>query len=357
LGAISHSRPIRKVLGFRHRTRRVLGGHMQRREFITLFGGTAATWPLAVRAQQPAGRVYRVGFLTIPSREQALPFIKAFEEGLRSLGYRVGENVVIEYRFANGEMDRLPANAADVVRLGVDIIVATGTNPNTVAAMKATTTIPIVMTSSVDPVSTGLVASLARPGGNVTGFAADTGSEILGKRFELLKETLPNLSRVGILWNPDFAPNQDRLTSIREAVPALGLTLVPVEARGLDALEQAFAAMVGERAQAFVVLGDGVLFNYRGQIAVMALKNQLPAASTLREDAEAGLLLAYGADFRDLYRRAAVFVDKIFKGAKPADLPVEQPTKFELVINLKTAKALGIIVPPTLLTRADEVIE
>jgi putative tryptophan/tyrosine transport system substrate-binding protein len=329
---------------------------MKRRAFIVALGGAAATWPLAVRAQQPAGRVYRVGHLSIPSREQALPFIKAFEEGLRSLGYRIGENVVIEYRFAGGEMDRLPANAADVVRLGVDIIVATGTNPNTIAAMKATTTIPIVMTSGVDPVSAGLVASLARPGGNVTGLAADTGGEILGKRFELLKETLPNLSRLGILFNPDFAL-RSRQTSMGEIARALGLTLVPVEARGLEALEQAFAIMVRERAQAFVMQGDSVLFNYRGQIADMALRNRLPAASYQKEYADAGFLLTYGVNFLDLHRRSAVYVDKIFKGAKPADLPVEQPTKFELVINLKTAKALGLDVPPTLLSRADEVIE
>jgi ABC-type uncharacterized transport system substrate-binding protein len=297
-----------------------------------------------------------VGYLTIASREQTHHLIKAFEEGLRSLGYRVGENVVIEYRFADGEMERLPALAAGLVRLGVDVIV-TGTNPNTVAAMKATTTIPIVMTNSIDPIGTGLVASLARPGGNVTGFTADTGDEIFGKRLELLKETLPNLSRVGILWNPDVAPNHSRLTSIREAAPALGMTLVPAEARGLDALEQAFATMVRERAQGFVVLSDGVLFNHRGQIAVMALRNRLPAASTQSEYAEAGFLLTYGVDFRDLFRRSAVFVDKIFKGAKPADLPVERPTKFDLVVNLKTAKALGLDVPPTLLARADEVIE
>jgi len=253
-------------------------------------------------------------------------------------------------------LERLPALAVELVRLGVDIVV-TAANPNTVAAMKATTTIPIVMTNSADPVSAGLVASLARPGGNVTGFAQDTGGELNGKRLELLMETLPNLSRVGILWNPDFAPNRSRLTSMREATQALGLTLVPVEARGLDALEQAFATMVRERAQAFVVLGDSVLFNYRGQIAEMALRNRLPAASGFKEFAEAGLLLAYGADARDLFRRSAVFVDKIFKGAKPADLPVEQPTKFELVVNLKSAKALSLTVPPSVLARADEVIE
>jgi ABC-type uncharacterized transport system substrate-binding protein len=327
---------------------------MRRREFITLLGGAAATWPLAARAQPLAGRVYRVGYLALASREQSLYLIKAFEEGLRSLGYRVGENVVIEYRFANGQLERLQALAADLVRLGVDAIV-TGGHQQTVAAIKATTTIPIVMTNSVDPVSAGLVTSLARPGGNVSGFSADTGDEINGKRLELLKETLPNLSRVGILWNPDFAPNQSRLTSMKEATHALGLTPVPADARGLDALEQAFATM--ERAQAFVVLSEPVLFNCRGQIAAMAIRDGLPAISTAREYAEAGLLLTYGVDFRDLFRRSAVFVDKIFKGAKPADLPVELPTKLELVINLKTAKALGIIVPPTLLTRADEVIE
>jgi putative tryptophan/tyrosine transport system substrate-binding protein len=329
---------------------------MRRREFITLLGGAAAAWPLAARAQQPAGRVYRVGYFAITSRERSLHLMKAFEEGLRSLGYRVGENVVIEYRFVDGELERLPALATDLVRLGVDVIVA-GNNVNTVAAMKATTTIPIVMASSADPVSAGLVASLARPGGNVTGIAQDTGPEQHAKRVELLKETLPNLSRVGVLWNPDFAPNQERLTSIREAAPALGLTLVPVKARGLDSLEQAFATMMGERVQMLVVLSDGVLFNCRGQIGVMALGNRLPAIAAAREYAEAGLLLTYGIDLRDQFRQSAVFVDKIFKGTKPADLPVEQPTKFDLVVNLKTAKAIGVEVPPALLLRADEVIE
>ena len=329
---------------------------MKRREFITLLGGAAAAWPLSARAQQPAGRVYRVGYFAITSRERALHLMKAFEEGLRSLGYRVGENVVIEYRFANGELERLPALAADLIRLRVDIIVS-GNNVNTVAAMKATTTIPIVMASSADPVRAGLVASLARPGGNVTGFTVDPGGEILAKRFEMLKETLPNLSRVGILFNPDVAATRSRLTSMMEIAPALGLTTIPVEARGLEALEEAFAILVQEGAQAFVMQGDSLLFNYRSQIVEMALKNRLPAASIQRELAEAGFLLTYGADIGDLFRRSAGYIDKIFKGAKPADLPVEQPTKFELVINLKTANALGITVPPTLLARADEVIE
>jgi putative tryptophan/tyrosine transport system substrate-binding protein len=328
---------------------------MRRRAFIVALGA-AATWPLAVRAQQPAGRVYRVGYFGITSRERSLHLMKAFGEGLRSLGYRVGENVVIEYRFANGQLERLPALAADLVRLGVDVIV-TGANPNTAAAMKATTTIPIVMTNSAEPVSAGFVASLARPGGNVTGFSSEPGDEIYGKRLEFLKETVPNLSRVGILWNPDFAPNLERLKSTRETSQALGLTLVPAEARELDALEQAFAMMVRERAQVLVVLSDGVLFNCRGQIGAMAVRNRLPAISAVREYAEAGLLMSYGIDLPDQFRRSAVFVDKIFKGAKPADLPVELPTKFELVINLKTARALGLEIPPTLLGRADEVIE
>lgn len=315
-----------------------------------------ATGPLEARAQQPAGRVYRVGYLSYGSRDQQLSHIRAFEDGLRSLGYRVGENVAIEYRFTNAEIERLPALAGDLVGLGVDVIVS-GANPNTVAAMKATTTIPIVMANSADPVSAGLVASLARPGGNVTGFAQDPGDEIFGKRLELLKEALPNLSRVGVLGNPDFAPNRNRLTSMKEAARPLGLTLVPVDARGLDAVEGAFATMVKERAQAVVVLGDAVLFDYRGQIVMAALRNQLPAISGAKQFAEAGLLLHYGVDFRDQFRRTAFFVDKILKGTKPGDLPVEQPTKFELVVNLKTAKALGVVVPPSLLVRADEVIE
>jgi putative ABC transport system substrate-binding protein len=197
---------------------------MQRREFITLFGGAATTWPLAARAQQPAAGVYRVGLLSILPREQALRFTKPFKEGLRSLGYRDGENVVIEYRFANGQIERLPALAADLVLLGADIIIVTGGNSTTLAAMKATTTIPIVMTSGIDPVSAGLVASLARPGGNVTGLAVDAGNEILGKRFEMLKQMLPNLSRLGILFNPDVEVNRSRLTSMTETARALGLT-------------------------------------------------------------------------------------------------------------------------------------
>jgi len=328
---------------------------MHRREFICLIGGTAA-WPRSARAQQRTGRVYRVGYLAIGSREQTPHLAKAFEDGLRSLGYRVGENVVVLYRFADGAMEPLLALAADLVRLGVDIIVC-GNNDATAAAMKATMTIPIVMTNGADPVSAGFVASLARPGGNVTGLSSEPGDEIYGKRLQFLKEALPNLSRVGVLWNPNFVPNQSRLRSSQEAAQALGLTLVPAEARGPDAVEQAFATMVRDRAEVLVVLSDGVLFNARGQIAVIATRNRLPAISAVREYAEAGLFLSYGIDLPDQFRRSAIAVDKIFKGAKPADLPIEQPTKFELVINLKTAKALGLELSPSLLARADGVIE
>jgi putative ABC transport system substrate-binding protein len=328
---------------------------MKRREFIGLVGGAAAL-PLSARAQQPARRIYRVGYLSYGSREQQFSLFSAFEDGLRSFGYRIGENIIIEYRFTNTEIERLPAAAADLVELGVDVIVS-GANPNTLAAMKATKTIPIVMANSADPVSDRLVASLARPGGNVTGFAQDPGDEIFGKRLELLKEALPNLSRVGTLWNPDFLPNRNRLTSMRKAAEPLALTLVLAEAGGLDELEQAFAFMVTERVQALVVLGDAALFDYRGQIVGAALRNRLPGISGAKQFAEAGLLLHYGVDIRDQFRRAAGFVDKILKGAKPGDLPVEQPTKFELVVNLKTAKALGIMVPLPLVGRADEVIE
>lgn len=329
---------------------------MRRRGFITLLGGAATTWSLAARAQLPAGRVYRVGWLSIGSREQTLHVIQAFEEGLGSLGYRVGENVVIIYRFADGETDRVPALAAELVRLGVDVITS-GSNANTLTVMKATTTIPIVMTNSVDPVGVGLVSSLAHPGGNVTGFAQDTGGELNDKRLELLKETLPNHLRVGLLWNPDFTPNRKSLASINKAAEAMGLTVVPAEVRGLSTLEPAFATMARERVQAFVVLSDPLLANYRSQIAAMAVADRLPAISTTREYAEAGLLLAYGANIPDQFRRSAAFVDKILRGAKPAELPVEQPTKFELVVNLKTAKALGLEIPATLLARADVVIE
>jgi len=283
---------------------------MHRRKFITLVGSTAAIWPLAAFARQRAGRTYQVGYLSIASREQTLHLINAFEEGMSGLGYRSGENVVIEYRFAKGEIEQLPALAADLVSRGVDISIVAGVTPVVVAAMKATTTIPIVTTVVVEPVRAGLIASLARPGGNVTGLTADTGDEIVGKRFELLKEALPNLSRVGVLWNPDVALNRDRLIPMGETARSLGLTIVPVEARKLDEVDQAFAKMSEERVQGFIVQGDSVLYNYRGKIAEAALRTRLPSTSGQKEFADAGfaplkILSTYAAARRQRSRISA----------------------------------------------------
>jgi putative ABC transport system substrate-binding protein len=327
---------------------------MDRRAFLGALA-LAGALPREARAQ-PAGRVYRVGYLGTSAREQQLHLIRAFEEGLRDRGYRVGENVVIEYRFAQARLERLPELAADLVRLKVDVIV-TGVNSNTIAVKQATTIIPIVMANGNDPVGAGLVASLARPDGNITGLTQDIGAEINGKRLELLKNILPKLSRIAVLWNPDFAPNQARLKATADAARNLGLALLSVEARGLDDLERASASMIKERAGALVVLGDAVLFNYRSQIGSMATRIRLPAIANVREWSEAGLLLSYGASLPDMWRRAATYVDKILKGAKPGDLPIEQPTRFELVINLKTANALGLTMPQSFLLRADQVIQ
>jgi putative ABC transport system substrate-binding protein len=327
---------------------------MDRRAFVAGSLSLLAT-PLAAEAQQ-AGKVARIGFLQTATREGLLHMVKAFEDGLRDLGYRVGQDVVIEYRFAEARPERLPKLAADLVRLNVDVIV-TGINSNTAAAMEATTTIPIVMANSVDPIGAGFVEALARPGRNVTGLTQDTGNEVFGKRLELLKEIVPRGSREwAVLWNPTFGPNRGRWEATTDAAQKLGLTLLSAEMRGQGDLEPAFASITKRRPGGLVVMSDAVLFSYRHQIGAMALKNGLPAISTVSEYAEAGLLLTYGASLRSLWYRSATYVDKILKGAKPADLPIEQPTKFELVINLKTAKALGLTVPQSLLARADEVI-
>ncbi len=297
---------------------------MQRRELVALIGATAVVWPFVARAQQTEQK-RRVGVLMGLAADdtEGQDRIAAFEQGLQQLGWTDGSNLQIDYRRSAGDTDLTRRYANELVALAPDVILASG---GTVVGplLQATRTVPIVFTQTPDPVAAGFVASLARPGGNATGFTtAEFGTS--GKWLELLKDVAL----------------RSRQTSMGEAAHALGLTTIPVEARGLDALEQAFAIMVRERAQAFVVLGDAVLFNYRGQIAAMALRNRLPAASYQKEYADAGFLLTYGVNFLDLHRRSAAFVDKIFKGAKPADLPVEQPTKFELVINLKTAKALG----------------
>jgi len=328
---------------------------LDRRIFLTTVAGLLAA-PLVAHAQ-PAGKVYRIGLLQIQTRERLVPLLKAFEEGLRELGYVEGRDFVREYRFADQQRDRLPALAAELVRLKVDVIV-TGTDPGTMAARQATTTIPIVMALGVDPEGAGLIASLRRPGGNVTGLLFAVGPEILGKRMEHLKEVVPGMSRVACFWNPDVPRYAALWEATEEAARRLGVTLLRVEVREPREIEGAFARITRERAQALVVIADPLtLSTARPEIPALAAKNRLPSSYASREAVDAGGLMSYGTSMPDLFRRAAGYVDKILKGAKPGDLPVEQPTKFDLVINLKTAKALGLTIPPTLLMRADQVIE
>jgi len=307
--------------------------------------------PLAVGAQS-AGKVYRIGILVPGSTS---PQIQAFREGLRDLGYVEGQNLAIEYRSAEDRLERLPGLAAELVALKVDIIYANVT-PAAQAAKNATKTIPIVFGASSDPVDYGLVASLARPGGNITGLS-NTGADLSGKRLELLKEGVPGISRIAVLWNSANPIMARQLRETEVAAQVLGAQLQVVDVRGPDDFARAFRAVTMGRPGALVVLADFLTVNHRGRIAEFAAKNRLPAISEFREFAAAGCLMAYGPSAPDLGRRAAVFVDKILKGAKPADLPVEQPTKFELVINLKTAKALGLTIPQSVLVRADEVIQ
>ena len=327
-----------------------------RRQFLrTVSVGLLAT-PLAVEAQQP-GRVPRIGFLSVTSPSDRPPLLDAFRQGLRELGWVEGQNIVIDYRYAEGRVDRLPDLAAELVRLKVDLIVASAGTQAATAAKNATETIPIVMIAVRDPVGTGLIASLARPGGNVTGVSGSAGLEIVAKQLELLKETVPKIRRVAILSNPANAYHQLAIREVNVAARSLGVQLQLLEARGPNEFDGAFAAMATERVGALLVLSDAIFNSHRTRLADLAARSRLPAAYGVRESVEAGGLMSYGPSFLDLYRRSAAYVDKILKGAKPADLPVEQPTKFELVINLKTAKALGLTIPPSLLQRADQVIE
>jgi ABC-type uncharacterized transport system substrate-binding protein len=307
---------------------------------------------LVAGAQQPA-KVYRIGLLGTDSTQQSR--LEALRLGLRDLGYLEGKNIVIEYRWAEGKYDRFPDLAAELVRLKVDVIVTGGT-PATQAAMRATTTIPIVMMATGDPLRTGLVASLARPGGNVTG-TTQLGAEVAGKRLQILKETVPKLSRVAFLRNPASAAHAPYFNDLQAAARGLRLTVQSVEVQEPNEFEAAFARMTRERPDALIVTGDAIHQLRQAWIVDFAAKRRLPALYQLKDYVEAGGLMSYGASISDNYRRAATYVDKILKGAKPADLPVQQPTKFELVINLKTAKALGLTIPQTLLQRADQVIE
>ncbi len=312
--------------------------------------------PLAAPAEQPR-KVFRIGILgNVPLTDpEGVRLWGAFIQGLRELGYVEGQNITIEHRSSEGKYERLPDLAADLVRLKVDVIVAPAANP-VFAAKQATRTIPIVMTGSGDAVGSGLVASLARPGGNVTGLST-LAPEIVGKQLELLKEIIPRVSRVAVLWNPTNQTHPLLLGEAKVAARSLGVQLQILEARRPDDFERAFAAMTRERAGALLVLTDGMFLLHLTRTADLAAKSRLPAMFALREQADAGGLMAYGPSLRDSFRRAATYVDKILKGAKPADLPVEQPTKFELVINLKTAKALGLTIPQSVLIRADEVIQ
>ena len=323
---------------------------------IVAFSLATLAPPLSAAAPTPA-KVPRIGFLAPQSPSPEVShLIEAFRQGLRDLGYVEGRNIVIEYRWAHLSFERLPALAAELVRLNVDIIVAVVTQAS-LAAKNATGTIPIVMVGVSDPVGSGLIASLGRPGGNITG-TSGMAAELVGKQLELLKETLPKVSRVAALWNPTNPVFQAlQLREAKAAARALRVQLQLLEARGPDELDRAFAAMTRERAGALFVLVDGVFVLHRRRIADLAAKRRLPAVSGLREFAEAGLLMAYGPSQPEMYRRTATFVDKILKGTKPADLPVEQPMRFELVINMKTAKALGLSFPPSVLIRADQLIE
>jgi ABC-type uncharacterized transport system substrate-binding protein len=328
---------------------------MERRTFLAVLIVGLLAAPLAGEAQQ-AGRVWRIGYLATQHRETQSHLIQAFEEGLRERGYTLGRDIVIEYRFAEGHVERLPELAADLVRLKVDVIV-TGLNPNTIAAKKATTTIPIVMQGSYNPVEEGLVASLAHPGGNVTGLTSDAGSEILTKRLQLLREIDPKLSRVAALSGLGMSYNPSQVKVLEDAGRGLGITVVSVGFRGADDIGDAFTEIRRAGAGGLIVFGGPLVLDQRASITSLAVKNRLLAIYVDRQFVREGGLMSYGASVADQWRRAAGYVDRILKGAKPGDLPVERPTTFELVINLKTAKALGLTIPPSLLQRADQVIE
>jgi putative ABC transport system substrate-binding protein len=327
-------------------------GQLKRRDFISLLGGAAA-WPLAARAQQPA-KPATIGFLGGSTALVLRGWTDAFVQRLRELGWIEGRTVAIEYRWVEGRRERAMELAAELVRLKVDVIVTQST-PAVLAAKQATPVIPIVFASAGDPVGTGVVASLARPGGNVTGLSGQA-ADTTAKRIELLREVVPHIRRVAVMGNSGNPFNVLEIDEVRSAAHMLGLEAITLEIRRAEDIVPAFGAL-GGRAEALYVGGDPLLIINWTRINTLALGARLPTISTFRDYAAAGGLMSYGPNFPELYRRAAEFVDKILRGAKPADIPVEQPTKFDLVVNLITALALGLTVPPTLLARADEVIE
>jgi len=323
---------------------------MRRREFMTVLGGAAVAWPLAAHAQQP-GKVWRMGFIAHGHES----FYDALFEGLREYGYEEDRNLIVERRYAQGQAERFKEFAAEMVRLNVDIIIVV-TTPAALAVKKATTTIPIVHPNAIDPLNTGLIASLAHPGGNLTGGAQLT-AEVSAKRLEILKRVVPRLSRVAALWNPANPALVFSWKETQGAARALGVTLQSHEVQGPKDFAAAFAMTADERPDALLVLQDAVTMQQRNEIIDFAIQKRLPSMFQEKGWAVAGGLMSYGENLPSMYRRAAYFVDRIFKGAKPADLPVEQATKFDMVLNLKTAKAIGLTIPDSVLVLADEVIE
>ena len=327
---------------------------MRRREFIALLGSGVAAWPLAAPAQQ-AGKVWRIGWLGGASRAAVSGLLDAFRQGMHELGYVEGRDYVIEWRSVEGKYERWPDVVAELAGLKVDIIV-TAVSASLPTLHRMITKIPIVMAYSTDPVGNGLVASLVRPGGNITGLASSS-DDSSPKQVELLATVVPNISRVGLLGNPNSTNYPPVLKSAQNAAQKAGLSLVPVEVRNPPEIENAFAVLAKERVPAVMVAGDAVLFQQQRRIAELALTNRVATMFAQREYAVAGGLMSYGENVADFFRRSASYVDKIFKGAKPSDLPIEQPTKFNLVINRKTADELGLTIPAQLYIFADEVIE
>jgi putative tryptophan/tyrosine transport system substrate-binding protein len=327
---------------------------MERRRFMAVIAGGLLAAPLAIEAQQ-AGKVYRIGFLSGSTAVASRPHLEQLRLGLRELGYVDGQSIIIEYRWAEGQQDRLPQLATDLVRIAPDLIVAV-TALSAMAARNATASIPIVMVNAGDPVALGLAASLARPGKNLTGLTSLT-PELAGKRLALLKELVPEVKRIAILYNPRNPLATHGLKGIEAVASTLAVQLQPLGITGPDDVPTAFRDAMKGRAGAIIVGSDQVVNLQTAQISALALKNRLPTMFDARVFMDAGGLMAYGPDFIAPFRRAATYVDKILKGARPGDLPIEEPTKFELVINLKTAKALGLTIPPSLLGRADEIIQ
>jgi putative ABC transport system substrate-binding protein len=326
---------------------------MKRREFITVLGGAAA-WPFAARTEQ-ADKVWRIGFLSGVPRPIFLPLYTAFLLGMQNLGYVEGRDFVTEWRSAEGDYQRFPGLAADLVRLKLDVII-TGSTPGVRVLQQATETIPIVIAYSNDPVGNGLVTSLARPGGNTTGLAGSS-DDTAPKQLEFLTAVVPKASRIGFLGNPASPNYSTVLKRAQAAAQTSNLVLVHVEGSNPAEIENAFRVMTNERVQAVMLVGDPVFVAQHKLLATLALRNRLPSIFAFREYVDAGGLMSYGENLSDFFQRAAFFVDKIFKGTKPSEIPVEQPTKFHLVINRKTAEALGVTIPPQLYIFADEVIE